>query len=548
GVMLYEMITGDVHSRGASDAQLIIQAQTGHFEPIGRMVRDLPLGLELAVMKSLAPDRENRFPSARTFRNALDTIVQREGLEVAPEAVASYLSSLFPDPFSKGSRVDEVEQLSARDIQEFSGEMAAQSSGGYAPVSKPPPPGRTPSGGYQGNNQPPPAQYNYYNDPGPPPAMAVDLPPPPGAAPQQYDFFGRSQVAPSSQPPPQQQPLEATKTARPQVAFEEVEANPVGLTKATSESGRERRRRLRLEQKAEQQKKEEALEKAIVQKDFAAIPPKPRDPWVGPFIERLGKALGHTFVNILFLIALIAIGVGIFKYTRNSEEQDKKANQAVNTPLKGKKRCTRGLVYISIKTQPAGADIYFEGTATGVKSPVSNVEYNMCFNEPLIIRAEKGILAGEASLNYPLKGKNVSVSIKLVKDFKKGSAPIAPVISGNDSGSYQGGSGHGGSTMRPQGKSSSPTEKVKIPDAAKPVGGSTDAPEVAGGIGILKVSCSQPCSPIVEGRSKGKTLSFRLRARKAPYNVKVKFNDGTFSPSKKVYIQPYQDNFVRFSK
>lgn len=542
GVVLYEMLMGDVHSRGASDAQLIVQAQTGHFEPLGKLVRDMPLGLELAVMKSLSPDRENRFPSARTFRNALDTIVQREGLEVAPEAVASYLASLFPDPFSKGSRVDEVEQLSARDLQEFSAEVAARSSGGYDPL--PPAPGGAPAYNYfEQTNHPAGFGGGPAPMPGPPPAVG----PAPG---QQYDYYNKNELAaPVPGPPPEvQPPLEPTKTALPKEAFNEVEANPVGLTKATSETGRERRARERREKREEQERAIAEREEAVATKDYGALPPKKRDPWVRPFFDRLVKALGHTFINIMLLFALVGIGAGIYKYTRNQEKQDQTANSKVGKSTKVTKRCTRGLVYLSIKTRPAGAVLFFDGQPTGVKSPVANVEYNMCFNQPLVIRAEKGNLAGEASVNYPLKGKSVSVNIKLSKDKKghstvgdQGIQPLSPANTGSHSTTT--------ARKRPSSNENSGTkEKVRVPANAKPAGVyNPDAPEVAGGIGVVKVTCNKQCSPIVDGRAKGQ-LSFRLRARKAPYIIKVKWLDDTHSKAKKLYVHPYQDNFIRFTK
>ncbi|MGM0597334.1 MAG: serine/threonine protein kinase, partial [Myxococcota bacterium] len=211
GVVLYEMLMGESHSRGASDAQLIIKAQTANFEPIDNLIKGLPKGLGLAVMKSMAKNIDNRFPSARTFRNALDRIVKREGLEVAPDVVSSYLTSLFPNPFSKGSRVDEIEQLSGSDFIEVNSEIPDAT--GYFKGQKHPDP-------------PPPMDLDNNNS-------SLPLKSPDGFSQPVPDY----QNAVEDIPPPD--PVDLSK----------IEAKPLGLTKATSEKGRERRRRERLKKK-----------------------------------------------------------------------------------------------------------------------------------------------------------------------------------------------------------------------------------------------------------------------------------------------------------
>ncbi len=617
GVVLYELLLGDVHSRGASEAQLILKAQGAQFEPIGKLVPDLPLGLDLAVMKALAQDRENRFPSARTFRNALDTIVQREGLEVAPEAVASYLSSLFPDPHTRGSRVEEVEQLSARDILEFSQEYESRSSGGYRPVAvgahpasrpnslpqqgnrrplpstpqpvgggmpprgrsgpypgapigapvggfsapgpKPLPPGGRRQSRHHAKGEAPRQDYNYYDETSPPPTEgAPPMVVPVGAGGGNYDYFGKSQVGAARQ----SQELLATSSLPEsgQVAeeFQQVEANPVGLTKATSETGRERRRRERAERKAAAAKREAEQEQSAAKRDYGALPPKKRDPVVGPFLERFAKALGQTLFNTLLVLLLLASGIGIYRYTQKSSKAGQRELLAGDSHKRGA-TCTRGLVYLNIRTLPSGATLFIDGNAVGYPSPVNNVEYSMCYNIPTVIRAEKGMLAGEAKVKYPLSGKSVVVTIRLTRDGK-GSAQLQGGESDRVSNPHS--RGHSVRTAGrhhsrpekgnkeehakpPQGERSSPTDKKGAPQEPDPVVPS-DSPELAGGIGVLKISCSKRCRPFVNGRDKKGRLQFRLRARRKPYLVKVRWSDGSFSPAKKVYVKPYQDNFVGF--
>jgi len=71
--------------------------------------------------------------------------------------------------------------------------------------------------------------------------------------------------------------------------------------------------------------------------------------------------------------------------------------------------------------------------------------------------------------------------------------------------------------------------------------------DLAGGVGILKVTCSASCTISISGKNKGAEKVFRLRARKESYPVQADFGSGVLSEIKPVYIFPNQDNFVHFS-
>jgi serine/threonine protein kinase len=539
GMVIYEMLLGEPYSLGYSDAQLIIQAQTGVVEPIGKLIKDLPLGLDLAIMKALSPNRESRFPSARTFRNALDIIVKREGLEVAPEAVASYLSSLFPDPYSKGSRVDEVEQLSARDLVMLSpvpDVMDNSGSGEYSrgeSFSDPGPSvlpvgyGSAPSNDYSNEMLPPPYengdQLNYYSENAGPEGFADNSQLPPNPNQDQYDYYqGEKQFDTAGE-------------------FAQADADPVGLTKATSESGRERRKRERVERKDQLLAKEEARA-STPKRDLSALPKAPRKPVIGPFLSRLGKALVSTFINIFLFFAVLGIGAGVYKYTNTRDKHQKIEDDIKNKPaLKRKKRCARGKVYLTVKSTPKGGDLFLEGKPTNMTTPVFNLEYKMCFNQPLLVRVEKGNLSSEQSVDFPLKGNQLSLNLKLSKDgsFKHVNVNIKK-SSRNSASNYS-----RKSTSASSKKSNNKTmgSGDNIPSVK-----TKDSADIAGGIGVLKVSCSKPCNVFVNGRKKGVKRVFTLRARKKPYIVKVLFKDGSFSPEKAVYIFPSQNNFAHFVK
>ena len=522
GVVLYEMLLGETHSKGATDAELIVKAQSGAFEPIERIVSGLPRDLPEIVRKALMRDPAERFPSARLFRNALDTVVKREGLEVAPEAMASYLNHMFPDVHSRGSRVDEIEQL-AGDILELSplpetGQMQMMPRGpgyasgpGFAAGSGPMPAVTAPPRPL--SSRPAPLPVNL----APPPTLDFSAPAPPAPAP-----------APPAPPPPGAPPPPA---AAPGTAGAVIpEAHPVGLTRATSEKARERRKQERTQKKEEKVRVEKETETMRVRPDGFPRPQRPPVLW--PFIDRLGKAFVNTLVNLFLGVLLIAIGAGILYFTRSEQEADKPDPKKKTTIADPARDCKRGSVEITLISEPADAEVFLDGEKLPQNTPLHNVETEMCFNVPLGIRVVKGDLSFEQKVDYPVSGKRISLKVKL----EKGGGSVTPVP-GDDpgSGGGSGGSGGGGG-MRP---GQDPGGAVPPPD---------DGPvDLAGGVGILKVTCSAPCTISIGGKNKGAEKVFRLRARKEPYTIQADFGSGVLSELKKVDIFPNQDNFVHFS-
>jgi len=509
GVLLYEMLLGDTHSKGATDAELIIKAQSGAFEPIERLVHNLPRDLAEVVKKSLMKDPSERFPSARLFRNALDTIVKREGLEVAPEAMASYLNLLFPDVHSQGSRVDEVEQL-AGDILELSplpetgqAQMMSRSSGfaagsGPMPAAFPQPLSARPA--------PLPTHL------APPPTMDFSSPPPP---------------PPGAVPPPPGAP------AQPAVAHL-PEAHPIGLTKATSDKARERRKAERVHKKEEQVRIEKENETMRVK--AAPVPKVKGPPVLWPFIDRLGKAFVNTLVNIFLGVLVIGVGAGILYFTRTEEAEEKKDPKS--SPITDPARdCKRGPVELSLISNPEDAEVWLDGEKIPQNTPLHNVSTDMCYNVPLAIKVVKGDLSWEQKVDYPVSGGRILLNVKLEKG---GGMAVVPET--DDAGNTPRNPGSGGGT--------GPTGPSGMRPADPVMGGPPpdDGPvDLAGGIGVLKVTCSAPCTILIAGKNKGSEKVFRLRARKDPYQVQADFGSGVLSELKTVYIFPSQDNFAHFS-
>ncbi len=496
GVVLYEMLMGETHARGATDAELIVKAQTANFRHIEEIVPNLPPGLGLAVMKALSFSPEDRFASARVFRNALDNIVQREGMEVAPEAMASYLQMLFPEGHTGGSRVDEVEQLSG-DILELS---PLPETGQAQMLPRPP--------GFVAGSGPMPVVGEPCRRPsGPRPApLPAHLAPPPT-----MDF--------SPPPPPP-----------PEVPAVLPEANPVGLTKATSEKARERRRRERTQKKVEQVEKAKEAETMRVK-----APPPPRRPGEKSalllFIDRLGKAFVNTIVNIFLLVLVVGIGAGILYFTR-SESSDK-SGEVKDKASSASDSCRKGPVEITLVSDPSDADVFLDGEIMEQRTPWHNARTEMCFNVPLRIRIQKDDLFHEQSVEYPVEQDGrIHLNVKLQPG---GGPPVKSGLPTPDS-HVTGGPSVPGGGMRPAGPAPEPS--------SPPSGGQV---ELAGGTGVLKVTCSAPCTISIGDRNRGSEKVFRLRARKDPYRIQADFGGNSKSEIKQVYVFPNQDNFVHFS-
>jgi serine/threonine protein kinase len=71
GVILYELLTGELPFQGANYSALIVAITTGEPRRPSSMLTNLPTGLEPIVMRALARDREDRFPGMNSLIDAL---------------------------------------------------------------------------------------------------------------------------------------------------------------------------------------------------------------------------------------------------------------------------------------------------------------------------------------------------------------------------------------------------------------------------------------------------------------------------------------------
>ncbi len=99
GVVMYEMVCGVKPFDGENLLACYHKMKQGIPDP--RTYRDdIPDSLASIVMKALAYDRENRYPTATALRYELQRYLNNEGVSVGPEHLADFLTWLFSPPDS----------------------------------------------------------------------------------------------------------------------------------------------------------------------------------------------------------------------------------------------------------------------------------------------------------------------------------------------------------------------------------------------------------------------------------------------------------------
>jgi len=199
GVVLWELTTGQRLFRMDSDLDTLAKVQECNIPPPSTMVRGYPLDLEKILMQALAKNRDERFPTAREFSRALQSLLTRRGLFIASDEVAAYMASIFVDRIAKreehlrwASAVSDA--AAASDAKKAaSAPPAAQPAAAQPPRMPPPrqtaPPPQLPNAGPRGVAAPrpaagAPARSPGFGDNGPASMTASDqkIMPRPGAA------------------------------------------------------------------------------------------------------------------------------------------------------------------------------------------------------------------------------------------------------------------------------------------------------------------------------------------------------------------------------
>jgi serine/threonine protein kinase len=132
GIVLYEVTTGVRPFRGEGEIEVLRAIAAGIFEPPSAVVPGYPRELEQIVLTAMAPEADDRFPTADSMRVALEEWLTRSGSLVTEALVASAMHE----------RVGPIVTQRAARIRE---RMNAEGSHSFADIQPEPAPLPSPS-------------------------------------------------------------------------------------------------------------------------------------------------------------------------------------------------------------------------------------------------------------------------------------------------------------------------------------------------------------------------------------------------------------------
>src|SRR6188768_3476466 len=99
GAILYELTTGTAPFTGASELDILNQIATGRAAPPAwpEAMGPYPPALSEIVMRALAPDADDRFPTMQALQIALESFARAAGLALSSVALAGYVQQLFAE-------------------------------------------------------------------------------------------------------------------------------------------------------------------------------------------------------------------------------------------------------------------------------------------------------------------------------------------------------------------------------------------------------------------------------------------------------------------
>jgi eukaryotic-like serine/threonine-protein kinase len=112
GIVLYELLAGQVHGRGLSDMQLLERVRSAQFEPLRALRPEVPPVLDEIVARALERDPARRFQNAQDFQDALSGFLHATGIDFAKRDLGAMVRRLFPEGEQPSHPVDENQTVS----------------------------------------------------------------------------------------------------------------------------------------------------------------------------------------------------------------------------------------------------------------------------------------------------------------------------------------------------------------------------------------------------------------------------------------------------
>ncbi|MBT3220945.1 MAG: serine/threonine protein kinase, partial [Proteobacteria bacterium] len=97
GVVLYQLLTGKHPFWADNEIGTVDRIRLGNYTPIAELNSDVPFTLEMIVDRALRNERNERYPSATAFKEALDKFFHDSGFVFNQSTLANYMRGLFPE-------------------------------------------------------------------------------------------------------------------------------------------------------------------------------------------------------------------------------------------------------------------------------------------------------------------------------------------------------------------------------------------------------------------------------------------------------------------
>jgi serine/threonine protein kinase len=120
GICLYELLTGERLFSGESDYKAVERVRNADVERPSVLNRQVPSSLEQIVMKALAKQPADRFPSANDLRRALQQFLAETHEFVDREDLGSYLREVFAEQYAAEAPAATQQEDRAEEREEFS--------------------------------------------------------------------------------------------------------------------------------------------------------------------------------------------------------------------------------------------------------------------------------------------------------------------------------------------------------------------------------------------------------------------------------------------
>ena len=120
GVLLYEMLCGVHPFRKRGDVQTIEAIRAGRYAPPTEVNPDVPYSLQVILDQALAKNRDQRYPNATAFKEALTRFFHDAGFIFSHSTLAAFLKGLFPQQQRGRRRANNVVALKDQDTRPLS--------------------------------------------------------------------------------------------------------------------------------------------------------------------------------------------------------------------------------------------------------------------------------------------------------------------------------------------------------------------------------------------------------------------------------------------